>query len=220
MAKILLSLLFISTNAIATTIAYDYIVQAGNQNWGGALGMDFDVLSPITITSLGAFDSGGNGLSRDIRVYLYSRDTQTSLYDMTFIGTNQTLVGGARFADVPLITQTNVLTLPTGFRGTIVAEGYGPGEFNGNGPLYFNTTTLNTGGGLIAFVGSSRYGLPANNGQFPINIDVGPPSLYAAGTFRFQAANDITIPESSSVAQLMLGLVVLLPLKRYVNSIW
>ena len=46
----------------------------GNQEFGGALGMDFIVNSEITVNKLGAFDSGSNGISMPVIVQLWSRN--------------------------------------------------------------------------------------------------------------------------------------------------
>ena len=52
---------------IGTTKTYEAYadgLQVGNQtNFTGSLGMDFTVVNPITVTQLGAFDSGGDGFT-------------------------------------------------------------------------------------------------------------------------------------------------------------
>ena len=49
---------------------------AGGQNYGGSLGMDFDVASDIQVTSLGVFDSLANGINGTVSVQLFDRATQ------------------------------------------------------------------------------------------------------------------------------------------------
>src|SRR5262249_3071891 len=143
------------------------------------LGMDFDVVQGIAITSLGVFDSGSDGLALPLTARVYNRDTQTQLASLSFApGQTGTLIDGSRF--LPLATP---LVLPPGFHGTIVAEGYGSAEPNGNGAFQEITWSHDDGGGLIQFVGSSRFGLTA--GTFPDNLDTGPANRYAAGTFAF-----------------------------------
>ncbi|MCA9267274.1 MAG: hypothetical protein KDA41_02330, partial [Planctomycetales bacterium] len=57
----------------------------GNQTYGGTLGMDFDVNQEITISRLGVFDSGSNGLSNTINAYIFDRtNTATPLATVTF----------------------------------------------------------------------------------------------------------------------------------------
>jgi VCBS repeat-containing protein len=149
----------------------------GTQNFGGALGMDFNVNTPVYVTQLGVFDSGSNGIQGGtVTARLYNRQTQALLATLTFTGNEGTLVGGSRFKPLAAPIQ-----LPAGFQGVIVAEGYNGSELNGNSgtPLW----TTNSGSGAISFVGGGRYALTA--GQFPTNVDGGPANRYAAGTFTF-----------------------------------
>lgn len=166
--------------ACADTIAY--LVPsgtAGNQAFGGPLGMDFDVNQPIFVTQLGVFDHGSNGLALPLSASLWDRtNTSAPLEVLPFTpGNPGALTGGSRFQ--PLASRR--LLLP-GFRGTIVAEGYGSAELNGNStsPVW----TTDSGGGAISFVGGGRYGFTP--GQYPTNPDGGPANRYAAGTFAFQ----------------------------------
>jgi len=153
--------------------------------------MDFDVNQQVTITSLGAFDDGSDGLGRTLVVLLYDRDSPAlALANLTFAPASPgTLVGGSRFKtlDIPLV-------LPTGFHGSIVAEGYGSGERfgNNNAPIWVTDTGL----GLLSFVGSGRW--DPSPGVYPTNLDGGPANLYAAGTFEFT-------PEPATLLLLALG---------------
>ncbi len=62
-------LLTMAPAARGGTIAYQLPSPlSGNQEYDGPIGLDFDVLAPIVITKLGAFDSEQNGMKRDIRV--------------------------------------------------------------------------------------------------------------------------------------------------------
>ena len=73
------------------TIIYDVAEGTeGNQDFGGSLGMDFDVSSVITVSELGAFDSGSDGLFLPIRVELWSREGDSGievLAEIDFDGT-------------------------------------------------------------------------------------------------------------------------------------
>lgn len=160
-------------------IAYEVFGGAvGDQAFGGSLGMDFLTRRPMEITHLGVFDSGQDGLSGTISARLYDRaNTSTALATLTFTGSDGTLIGGSRF--LPLTTP---LSLPAGFEGTIVADGYGGAEPNGNSGA--GAWQTSSGQGALLFVGSSRWG---NAGQFPTNIDGGPVDRYAAGTFMFDS---------------------------------
>ena len=180
----------------AANIAYEVPSGAvGNQNFGGSLGMDFTTNTDITITELGVFDSGGDGLANQIRAHIYDRNNPlTPLATMVFgPGADGVLIGGSRFKDIP------DLKLPAGFQGTIVAEGYSTAEPNGNGQF----SGLFDGFGMLSFVGSSRFGA---FGAFPGTPDAGPANRYLAGTFRFEQ----TIPEPASASLLLLGAAGLL----------
>ena len=85
----------------------------GNQEFGGALGMDFIVNSEITVNKLGAFDSGSDGISMPLIVQLWSRsdggspnnpndDTSKDLMvSVTFTpGDDGHAVKGSRFKDL------------------------------------------------------------------------------------------------------------------------
>ncbi len=178
-----------------STVAYQVApATVGAQEFGGALGMDFDVLQPVEIVQLGAFDSASDGLNRPLTVELWSRDNggtpddatddfgSSLLAFLTFTTAEPgALEGGSRFKDLP----APVSLAPGSY--TIVAHGYGTGEPNlniGNGgiPAAAGLST-DSGGGALAFVGTSRWG--ADPGLFPSNPDGGPAQRYGAGSFAF-----------------------------------
>jgi hypothetical protein len=169
-----------------STIAYDVPAgTVGQQAFSGPLGMDFNVQQSIVVSELGVFDSGSDGLAVPLTARLYNRDTQTQIASLSFAaGQTGTLIDGSRF--LPLASP---VLLPAGFHGTIVAEGYGPAEPNGNGFAQPITWTTNDGGGLLQFVGTGRNG--STPGTFPTSLDGGPANRYAAGTFAFDPAQTI-----------------------------
>lgn len=150
----------------------------GNQAFGGALGMHFDVDRPVIITRLGVFDSGGDGLFLPISARLYNRDTLEVVASLAFDpGDDGELIDGSRFK-----TLASPVALPAGFHGTIVASGYGAEEQNGNaGGVDLGLTTFD--GACLRFVGTSSYGLDGNG--YSDTPDGGPANRYAAGTFAF-----------------------------------
>lgn len=152
----------------------------GNQDFGGTIGMDFDVDQPITITHLGAFDSASDGLKRPITVTLYDRDIAEAIATLTINGDEGELIGGTRF-----VAFDEPIRLPADFAGTIAASGYGPDERLGNDPITAKAWTTDDGDGAIRFVGDGRYG-NAPDAFAPI-VDNGPADRYAAGSFRFLA---------------------------------
>jgi hypothetical protein len=200
------------SSALADTIAYQVpggVV--GNQLNGAniSFGMDFDVNSPITVDQIGVFDSSQDGLIAQITAAIYDRTSQSLVSPVVTFAAGAgagsgTLVGGSRFLSIA------PLSLPAGFHGAIITYGYGNGisaEPDGNSFGAATGTpsfpwTVNSGGGLISFVGAGRY----SNGEvaisYPLNIDSGPVNRYAAGTFAFAS-----VPEPSAVLLALLGLV-------------
>jgi hypothetical protein len=193
-----------SSNSWGAIIAYDNTVQTGNQAFTGPLGMDFNVNSPIVVTALGVFDSGGGLLRNTLTATLYNRATQTAVAQLMFPdGTAATLVNGDLFKDLP-----NPVLLPAGFQGSIVAQGFGANQPNGNATLLppFSAPVTNSGGGLISFVGTSRYGTA---GTFPATPDA-LPNQYGAGTFTYSAAPMAgAVPEPATFALLGAGFSLL-----------
>lgn len=202
--------LSISSIASAGTVAYQNPAVAGNQKYTGSLGMDFNVISSILITDLGAFDGDQNGFAGSITVGIYARAdaSHTPLALQTFSGTAGTQIGGDRFITLPF-----PVLLMAGFQGTVVATGYGT-DANGNqGTVYLSTrapfpfsSTANDGGGLISFVGVGDYG----DASYPSTPDSGPANIYGAGDFIFQS----TVPEPASYILLGSAFVALGVSKR------
>ncbi|MFP6871905.1 MAG: LamG-like jellyroll fold domain-containing protein, partial [Verrucomicrobiales bacterium] len=174
---------FIAVSGAQSLAAYSAVDgTVGNQAYGGSLGMDFDVIAPITVNELGAFDSGGDGLNLEITVALMRRSDHAVLATLSFFGSDDRLAGGHRRKALAA-----PLVLPPGGY-SIVAWGYGAAEQNGNhGALLANLSSDN-GGGAIQFVGAARWG---DAGVFPANVDAGPAQRYAAGSFSFSTSDQI-----------------------------
>ena len=196
------------TSALQSQAAIAYGIDAGTagtQAYGGALGNDFDVVSTtgISVTRLGVFDDLSNGLNATITVGIFDR-TDGSLVgsSIAFSGNDGSLEGGSRFT-----TLVSPITLPAGFQGSIVAQGYNGAERNGNGGTGSTPGTTDDGGGAISFVGGSRFG-PAGVFAYPTSVDAGPANRYHAGNFDFDV-----IPEPSSLA-LLLGAFGFFGLRR------
>ena len=170
-------------------IVYDAVEgTVGNQNFAGALGMDFEVNSAIVVSELGAFDSGSDGLFLPIKVELWSREGDSGIEILAELDFDENdegiLEGGHRFKELnePIILDSGSYT--------IVATGYGEGEPNvnasGQPAVNFGMST-NDASGAITFVGGSRWG---NAGAFPPNIDGGPEQRYGAGSFKVIADDE------------------------------
>ena len=144
-AAILLSASSQLSAAIALT------VPAGatfNQQHNGLLGMDFDVTGPdgIIVSSLGAFDSGQDGILGTIIVGIVDRATGNVVGEtLSFSGDAGDVVDGSRF-----LALTTPLILPNGFQGSITAQGYGQ-EGNGNVGNAAGFSPIDDGDGLIDF---------------------------------------------------------------------
>lgn len=174
------------------TIAYQVPAgTVGNQAFTGPLGMDFDVNSPIRVTELGVFDSAQDGLVNTITAYIYDRTTQTSIVSLPFTAASPgTLVAGSRMKALPA-----PIVLPAGFQGSIVAENFGASDQNGNSSTPAWTT--DSGGGLVSFVGSARWG--PTPGLYPPNADGGPANRYATGTLEFFSVNTLALGHISPI---------------------
>ena len=168
-----------------------YIVPAGtvgNQQLkpeqAQTLGSDFDINTPVKITALGVFDSGGDGLLGKMHVRIYDRNSRVSLADIEFTPENPgTLAGGSRFLplkDSPVLKQ--------GFQGIISVAYLGEPacEPDGNARINAGGWTVDGDDGAISFVGTSRHSYAGTGDSFP---DVEDPSRmpnnFAAGTFIF-----------------------------------
>ena len=179
----LLTGLLLLSRLEAQVIIYDAVEGTiGNQEFGGSLGMDFEVNSEIVVTDLGAFDSGSDGLFLPIIVELWTRDGTVGIEVIATenfdLDDEATLEGGHRFKAL-----NNPVALEPGSY-TIVAYGYGGGEPNvnvGGQPAEDFGLSSNDAGGAITFVGGSRWG---DAGSFPANADGGPEQRYGAGSFK------------------------------------
>ncbi len=180
----------LSPVAHAGIIAYDIPAgSVGVQNFGGSVGMEFDVrdASGINVTHVGVFDSGSDGINGSLNVAMYNRITEAPLAgaSASLNGTDGAATGGHRFVELG-----SPVHLAGGFRGVIAADGYNGSELLGNG-IAGRTTD---GGGALEFVGLGRW--LATPG-FPTNIDGGPANRYAAGSFMFENVPDAAGPANA-----------------------
>ena len=109
---LVVSLLFTATLQLNAAIAYGVPGgTAGTQAYNGALGNDFDVLSPdgIVVTRLGVFDDLSDGLNSTITVGIFDRTTATLVGSaISLNGNDGSLEDGTRF-----VALVSPLTLPS-----------------------------------------------------------------------------------------------------------
>lgn len=176
-------LLASAATAQAQVIAYDAPLQSGNQSWSGPLGMDFNVTSPIQVQSVGIFDSNGDGFNGTLQAAIFNRQTGAVVPGTSVTFTSAApgvLINAHRF-----IALAPAVSLPAG-EYSIVATGFTGSDPNGNtmgsGAM---VKTQNSGGGLITFVGTSRYDYAA--GLYLPQIPDAEMVRYLAGSFQFSA---------------------------------
>jgi len=157
----------------------------GGQQYTGSLGLDFQVVSSIQVSALGAFDSGGDGLKTIKPVALYQLNSaptppQLLVRGIVPTGTGIPYGGGFRW----LTLDSSVVLNPGTY--TIVADGFGNGDANGNSGLTAFTGLMSAYTNLITYIGTGRFGTAL---QFPTTLDSGPANRYLAGSFLYEAAN-------------------------------
>ncbi len=173
-------------------VAYQSPAVEGNAATGSNLGVDFQVIRPITVTELGVFDSGQDGIAGTLGVSLWSRTTGELLAGKTFIGDAGVLEEGTGSRFLPL--DEPVFLMPGDY--SVVASG-----FFGN-DLYVHSSRpggahsdLNDSDGAIVFEGTSRYNIYAPNRfleephhSLPPMEDIGPVNRWSAGTIKYAVA--------------------------------
>jgi Domain of unknown function (DUF4082)/PEP-CTERM motif len=170
--------------------------RAGNQSWSG-VGVEFTVNSPISVTALGIFDSGLNGITGPLTADLMTLGGSI-LASQTFANVSGPLVNGGYFfqsiAPVTLAAGSYYL-MGYGWTGTDQEHN---SNFGDGHPDSFNT-----GGGLVSFVQavwtSSSTAAP---GTVPTTT-FGPtaPNFFSSANMEFTAA----VPEPSTWAMMILG---------------
>ena len=192
--------LSIGINAQANTIVFVNEPGLGSQQ-NFVLGMDFVVHTAVTVTELGAFDSGGGGFSDGISVGIFDLTSQSLLgSSATIIGTAGTLIGGSRFVSV------TPFTLNPGTY-SIVAAGWALGgpDLSGNTGLGTppGMTSFNSDGGAISMVTQGGRWQNGTDLVFPTANTGGhgqPDPEFQAGTF---AVSELAVPDGGMTIGLL-----------------
>src|SRR5579871_194327 len=186
----------------ADTIAYTDPADQGNQAFPGNVALNFQVLSPTTITALGAFNAAGNGIiTGNIQVVIFDNSTHLEVTPVvTFHGSYAP--AGLGFDVFQAITP---VTLPTGSY-QVDAVGFGAADLIGN-INFGGTGPLLNGSGKLDFnpasfdqtTGSLDNPQTCLGCAVPPNID----SQFSAGTFEFIGEPTAGVPEPSPCLPLM-----------------
>ena len=130
------------------------------------VGIDLDATQTITVTALGALDSGVDGFLTGKRIRIHDRTTQAIVGPTAVFGpgATRTTVGSRRF-----VGSTPVL-LAAGFQRSIIASGFDQTDPNLDTGGAF-PGTINTGG-AIPSVGGSCYA--SDPTACPTIVDGGP----------------------------------------------
>jgi hypothetical protein len=161
---------------------------AGNANFNGSIGMDFDVNSPnVQVTTLGVFDANRDGFHHVMTTYLWNRDTQALLASQTFTPADPgTLDGYHRFKAI------TPLTLNAGGHYTISSFGFmndgaGNDRYGEELDAGFVRDRFSSFGGYLTAVGVGRYSEAyLGAGVYPYSQLPGTTSLWAnSSSFQF-----------------------------------
>jgi hypothetical protein len=208
--KIVVSLLVLLVYCLSATVAYadSYTfvsIPAGTQGAEPssspgpyAVGLEFSVNAPITVTALGVLDDSSGQFPTAVQVAIYNSLGGLVTPILTFnAASHGTPQGGADF-----MTLQTPITLPAGFVGWIFASGYsgqGQGyEVLANAYWQTATWTFNGGGGLINLI--PTYGVVDGTSTLAptlVTTRTGPftsgDPQWAAGTFIYST------PEPTSI---------------------
>jgi hypothetical protein len=154
-----------------------------------ALGLEFTVNFPVTVSQLGAYDAtiGGScaGFGTPVQVGIYSEASQSFISPTaTFSGTSGTVVDNYRFQSIPNLTLNpgSYIVIAAGL-GVPVAPLWNT-AVAGVSPSLIH---FDNGGGVLT-LGRSMYGYGSQLGPVTYT-DTGPNPQYAAGSFMFTASN-------------------------------
>ncbi len=173
-----------SSTAQCNIVAYNGVADVGSQDFNERVGLNFTLNSPVTITALGVFDDGQNGLTTTIQVgIIRTSDGTTVAGPISITGSSDPLEFKFRMRSIsPVILAVG--------NYVVVAVGFNTANPEGNSTVGSNYpgTETNSGGGLINFTNASFGGV----GFGPPTQSYPTPNLFHAGTFKFSAVSPDT----------------------------
>jgi len=195
---------FLAVVPARADIPYEDPSNQGTQSWGGNLGLNFTVITPITVTQLGVFNAAGNGvITGPIKVAIFDFSTSQVVTPVVTFEGSYTPAG----LGYDVFQSITPVTLAAGSY-QVDAFGFGT-DLNGN--LNTGSSTgpiLNNLGGAIVFTGAS-WDYDTSSLDYPTTCIIcqGGPSpqnqQFDAGTF--------AVPEPSEIV-LLLSLITALGL--------
>jgi hypothetical protein len=135
----------------ADNIAYTDPANQGRQAWGGNLALNFNVLSPITVSELGVFNASGSGtITGKIQVVIYNTVTHTAVTPVVTFSGNYTPAG----LGFDVFQTIAPVVLGVGSY-EVDAVGFSASDLNGNINIGGTGPILNNFAGSLAFTGAS-----------------------------------------------------------------
>lgn len=189
---------------------------AGVQSWGGQLGDDFTVNSDISISSIGAFDSNGDGTAGSLFWQLFNVRTGALIHSQEIVSTGRKVTGTSIFDNYVWAEPSSAINLLAGETYSAVAYGFDNIDRNFN--TNFNLRTLDvvfdsaylTGHGG-RYSGSGADTLPTAGAGYTASDR---PYNFGAATFQYEA----NVPEPSTLLLMALGLMGLALQKKRLSD--
>ena len=185
----------------------------GNQAYTGQLGDDFTVLSAIDITSVGLFDSLGNGTVNRLTWQLFNVATGNLVHEQTIAGTGPRAPGAGIAANYAWAAPTVSLSLAPGVY-SVVGVGFSNSDpnFNTNFDLInldvvHNNIALTAAGGRYSNEGVTA-GLPTNGAG---NTASNQAYNFGAASFQYRVQQ---VPSPGTLSLLIFGLAAIGQVKR------
>jgi hypothetical protein len=174
--------------------------QIGNQVYSG-VGIEFQVNSAITVSGLGIYDSGQDGIaasSPPLSAYLFTGTgivEASSTFSHSDPGTLDPASGGYRFKSISPLTLTPGLYVLAGY-------GWSSSDPEHNSNVNGTPDTFNTAGGALTYIGSPFGGGNDPAGTFPTVTCCGNIDFFSAANIEFNVA---AVPEPSTWLMMILG---------------